>query len=174
MSLRLTWRPRTGWRLCSRSLGTSRSEIVPSVLNILGTCLCCQMECFNCYGKSFWIHFYVPQLDLEVRTGWMGCRMKFDLWFWTCFQVSGNCMSFGPIWTSLQWGHFDDPTGRSRTGWRGCRMKLDLWFVALFLEAFWTLLASRSQVRPNDLYHRFCLGKMQLLIPTCLIANGSI
>ena len=53
--------------VCRRSLGTSRSEIVLSVLNILGTCLCCQMQCFICYGKSFWIHFYVPQLDLEVK-----------------------------------------------------------------------------------------------------------
>ena len=46
--------------------------------------------------------------------------------------------------------------------------------VALFLATFWPLLASRSRVRQNDFHHRFCLGKIQLLSPTCLIANGSL
>ena len=46
--------------------------------------------------------------------------------------------------------------------------------VALFLATFWALLASRSRVRQNDLYHRFRLGKTQLLRPTCIIATGSL
>ena len=46
--------------------------------------------------------------------------------------------------------------------------------VVLFLATFWPLLASRSRVRQNDFHHRFCLGKIQLLSPTCLIANGSL
>ena len=46
--------------------------------------------------------------------------------------------------------------------------------VALFLATFWPLLASRSRVRQNDLYHRFRLGKTQLLRPTCIIATGSL
>ena len=46
--------------------------------------------------------------------------------------------------------------------------------VALFLATFWPLLPSWSRVRPNDLYHRFRLGKTQLLRPTCIIATGSL
>ena len=46
--------------------------------------------------------------------------------------------------------------------------------VVLFLATFWPLLASWSRVRQNDLYHRFCLGKTQLLRPTCKISNGSL
>ena len=46
--------------------------------------------------------------------------------------------------------------------------------VALFLATFWPLLASWSRVRRNDLYHRFRLGQMELLRPTCKIATGSL
>ena len=46
--------------------------------------------------------------------------------------------------------------------------------VALFLATFWTLLASWSPVRQNDLYHRFHLSQTKVLSPTCKIATGSL
>ena len=46
-------------------------------------------------------------------------------------------MSFGTILTSLQGGHFDEPTGRSRTGWRGCRSQRMT--ILISLRSTWTL-----------------------------------
>ena len=65
MSLRLTWRSRTGWRCCRRPMRTSRSEIVTLVLNMLETCVWCQTQCFWPW-EIIWDNFQEPIYNLKL------------------------------------------------------------------------------------------------------------
>ena len=58
-------------------------------------------------------------------------------------------MSFGTILTSLQGGHFDEPTGRSRTGWRGCRSE-SLFFISITNHPLAKLIFTGAGYRSKD------------------------